>query len=93
MRKSAIAIDTGTAMISAITDTTKVPKINASAPNCPSLGTQSRLVTKPSPSSRKAGQASRAVLSRIRARIASTSRPAPTHRALKARSARAAPPR
>ena len=45
-------MDSGTAIISAITDETTVPYINGSAPNCPLIGSQVRLVKKSNPNSR-----------------------------------------
>ncbi len=47
----------GTANTIAIADDTSVPKMNASAPNCPAFGSQLSLVTKLKPSSRNAGHA------------------------------------
>jgi hypothetical protein len=59
----------GTAIVTAIVETTAVPKMNASAPNLPWLGAHSFEVTKLRPASRKAGQALLTVVTAMRTRM------------------------
>src|SRR5919198_3596662 len=95
VRNKAMPIEVGTAISSAISEDTAVPYMKASAPNTalpvPGFGSQVRLVMKPRPSSRRTGQDSLVVVIRIRARIASTSRPVASVHQRKRRSARTPP--
>ncbi|HEV2736390.1 MAG TPA: hypothetical protein VGV85_16210 [Longimicrobiaceae bacterium] len=57
VRKMASPTASGTAISSASSDEASVPKMNGSAPNCPSTGFHSLLARNPGPNSLSAGSA------------------------------------